>query len=836
MRLSVLVLLFSIFSSVAAAQSSQGSILLKISDPEPLLEQYLTIRLVEQQTQSVVQTVSTKPGKEIILRNIPYGTYEVTVSADSLVLADEYLVVNSPLPTTMELHSLKEYRLGEVVVAKPVYAATMSSTASQTVYTTSVIEQLPAAAPDKKIEALLGSTAGVAPDEDGRTHIRGEHAQLQYIVDGIPITADLSRVYSSLFNPQMAKAITVQTGSLDPEYGVATSGILAITSKSGFEKPLFGRGSVDVGSYGGRGATVEVGGNLENRNAFYATASLNESDRYLDPISGFNPIHDQGQSQAFFGKFNSVLTESVDINALGMYDKTLYDVPNRSGTSLQNQKQSLHDYLLGARINYQIREESMLSALVYARSGSATITSGGLTQIRSAADSLQAIRQNEQFFIGGKRTESQYGAQLEFSTRTGSAEITHEIKAGIAGEVDPLSEFFTFAVTNPALSDSSRPGGDIRYRAIDITQGGHPFLVDQAKRGSRASAFIQDDLSFGRWRMGVGARYDLFTLFENESYFSPRVNAAYAADDNLVLRASYNRIVMQAPLENILVSSSDQARTLAGQNQGSTPTRVSSERSHVLELGASYRVNEFVDFDLSGYSKFIDDFLVNVELGSSGVIFPVNLKKGFVAGGELRIQLHEWNRLSGFMSFSTCLSEGLKPDDGSSPIAAGLIMGEEGQSYSHPFAGESSFFTEHNQLLTAVFSASYRATSSLTATFSGRFDSGLPFDLAGKDGVGLDEAASRAELRSRGYSDGVIDLLSLSSDKPGSPDKSVAPHAVFNAGLSADLGTLTDLPLSVSCTVLNILDTQYLYKFESSFGGTHFGVPRTFLVRAAFSL
>jgi len=31
--------------------------------------------------------------------------------------------------------------------------------------------------------------------------------------------------------------------------------------------------------------------------------------------------------------------------------------------------------------------------------------------------------------------------------------------------------------------------------------------------------------------------------------------------------------------------------------------------------------------------------------------------------------------------------------------------------------------------------------------------------------------------------------------------------------------------------VLNVFDTLYLYKFESTFGGTHFGIPRTVSAR-----
>jgi len=832
---STLRLVILIFGGLAAAplsfaQLSEGTLVLRLNEQEPILESSVNVRLIERNTESFVQEQNADPKAEITLRNVPFGSYRILVSADSLLLAEQNVDVRSAVPTKITMAIQKEYHLSEVLVAEPVSHLHLSATATQTVYTASVIDELPAPGADKKIEAVLLSTPGVVPDEDGRMHVRGEHAQLQYVIDGIPITADLSRVYSSLLNPQFAKAIDIQTGALDPEYGVATSGILAITSKSGFDKPLFARGGVQYGSFGEKGTNVELGGNLENQSAFYATASVNESNRYLDPISDFDPIHDYGRSASAFGKFNTVFGESADLNVLGMYNHTMYYVPNGSTNSIQDQRQSLDDGLIGARLNVQLQEESLVSLLAYARYGTALITSGGLTEITNGADWGKAIMENDKFFIGGDRREEQYGGQLEYSSRLESSGVTHEVKGGIAGEIYPLHEFFTFAVTNPALSDSSQPGGDIRYRAIDITQSGTPFLFDQSKQGSRYSAFVQDDIGMGKWRLGVGARFDNFTLFGSESYFSPRINAAYELEDNLVLRASYNRIVMQAPLENILVSSSDQAKALAGQEQGSTPNRVTSERSHVFELGGTYHLNDFVDLDLTGYSKLIDDFLVNVELGNSGVIFPVNLKQGFVAGGEFRAELHDWNKFSGSLSFSTCLSEGLKPSDGSSPIAAGLIMGEEGQSYSHPFAGESSFFTEHNQLFTAVLNVSYYFSPVVTANLGGRFDSGLPFDLADKNGVGLDEQASRVELERRGYSDDVINLLSLSSDKPGSPDKSVAPHAVFDLGISADLRGYISLPLSCSVTILNVLDTQYLYKFESSFGGTHFGIPRTFLL------
>ena len=75
-------------------------------------------------------------------------------------------------------------------------------------------------------------------------------------------------------------------------------------------------------------------------------------------------------------------------------------------------------------------------------------------------------------------------------------------------------------------------------------------------------------------------------------------------------------------------------------------------------------------------------------------------------------------------------------------------------------------------------------------------------------------------------------MLSLDPEMEGSPDKSVAPHAIFDLSAGVDFRKLANLPFKLTLSVLNIFDTAYLYKFESSFGGTHFGTPRMINLRA----
>ncbi len=826
------------FFSETLAQQSSGTLVVKVSPDALKGEGKFRIQLVEKSSRVLVQEAKVGATDEIIIHDVPFASYYVRLFDGNSVISTGTVTINSSVPQHLELAGLRKVEAGEIIVEG---SKGDVEPGAHTYYSSRQIENLPAASSPKKMEAIILNTPGAVPDEDGRMHFRGEDAQLQYVIDGIPVTTNSSRIYSSLFNASLIKSVDIQRGGLPAEYGVATSAVVSINTRSGFDAPVFAEGSASIGSFGTMVRTLSIGGNIDGRVALFAGYSSSETDRYLDPIKSFDPNHTDGYTHNYFAKADFLLSDNIDIVILGTRNLANFGIANGGKTGLrtlqlpappeQDQRQNLSDYMFAARLNATLGDNSALSILGYKRQTEAMNTSGGLMQINSAADSIKAVQENEDFFIGAHRIDEVIGGQVEFSAVTKWFSVPNALKFGVGGESYPLQEFFTFAVTNPDKSNPALPGGDDRLIPYDLTQGGHPFLVNQSKTGTRFSVYAQDHLTLQDWIIDAGLRYDMFKLLADESGISPRLSAAYHLTSDLWLKASYNRIIMQAPVENILVSSSDEAKILVGTEQGSTPTSVMSEKEHVVEIGASYKLNENIDIDLNGYGKFIDNYIVKVELGVSGVIFPVNLKQGRVLGGELEVRLHDWNNFSGTLSFATCDARGLKPSDGSSPIAGGLIIGEEGENYNKPFAGEDAFQTEHNQALTASFTLNYAHPSGFFSTLGGRFDSGLPFDIADSNGVGLDEAQSKAELKRRGYSDDIINLLNLAVDKPGSPDKSSASHFILDLSAGFDFNKTLGVPAKISGTILNVLDTKYLYKFESVFGGTHFGLPRMYVLQ-----
>jgi hypothetical protein len=813
-----------LFAMPAFAQQSVGSIVghVKVASEDQAAE--LHIRAEEVTTEANIEFAELDSAGNFAMRNLPFATYDLYLVAPQGTAFIKRVVVHSAIAMRVDIETLPDFSKTEIIVTDTHLEPTQPAVHS--LFTAPIIQALPVTNPANGIEAVLYNSPGIVPDEDGRMHMRGEDAMLQYVIDGIPLTTNQTRIYAPLFNTNFVESADLLRGAFDPEYGVATSGVLNISTKSGFDAPQFGHAEYSIGTFNNTNQGVDFGGHFGQVFAYYGAYGSFRSDRYLDPVSGFDPNHTHGDGSDYFGKINVILSDKQDLELLGYYGATSLGIPNHDTNSTQNQNQDLKSLIIGGRFNQTLNSSSVLSVLGYTRRQTADLTSNGIDRIGTDSASIATALLSERYFVAAHRKDIESGGQLELSYKNSWIGTDDELKVGIGVEFYPTAEYLTFAATDTNISSRYIAGGDTLLAPYDLLRDGRPFLVDTSATGKRYSAYAQDRVTFGDWTLSGGLRFDLYDFLDQESGISPRLNAIYRASDRLVLRASYNRMFMQAPLENDLVSSSWQAGQLVGAAQNGAPRIVQSEKSHIVEVGAGYRLNKFVNLDLTGYGKMIDDMIVKVELGNSGVIFPANIKNGVVAGGDLEVILRDWNNFSGRLAFSSTISKGVVPDDKSSPFAAGLVIGEEGQNYSNPFKGEDMFNTEHNQLFTASFALKYDFLPGFYGLISGRFDSGLPFDL-----VASSVDSARIILHNRGYSDDVIDMLDLNPEMPGSPDRSVKPHATFDASVGASLSQF-GIPVTIIGSVINILDTKYLYKFESTFGGTHFGTPRMFMLRA----
>src|SRR5207237_547824 len=95
-------------------------------------------------------------------------------------------------------------------------------------------------------QILQLSIAGAARAPTGEVHIRGQHAEYTYYVDGAPVPAGISGSLNELFDPQVVNQINFETGGWDAQYGNKNAAIVNVTTKipaGGFHG--------DIGSYVG---------------------------------------------------------------------------------------------------------------------------------------------------------------------------------------------------------------------------------------------------------------------------------------------------------------------------------------------------------------------------------------------------------------------------------------------------------------------------------------------------------------------------------------------------------------------------------------------------------
>ena len=172
---------------------------------------------------------------------------------------------------------------------------------------------------------------GVAQDSaaNGDLHVRGEHANLQYRINGVLLPEGISGFGLEL-SPHFIESMQLVTGSLPAEYGFRTAGVIDIATKSG----AFENGG-DVEMYGGSYNTInpsfEAGGSSGNLN-YFVDGSYDNNDLGLEqPTSSQTAIHDNTYQYKSFGYFSYILDDTSRVNVMLSASYANFEVPNTPG-------------------------------------------------------------------------------------------------------------------------------------------------------------------------------------------------------------------------------------------------------------------------------------------------------------------------------------------------------------------------------------------------------------------------------------------------------------------------------------------------------------------------
>src|SRR6201990_1200283 len=111
-----------------------------------------------------------------------------------------------------------------------------SSIQTQSGASTYVIDEAAIAATPGGDNTLLNQVVlqapDVAQDSFGQFHVRGDHNDLQYRLNGIILPAGIS-VFRQSLSPRLIGSLQLVTGALPAQYGLRIAGIIDMTTKNG---------------------------------------------------------------------------------------------------------------------------------------------------------------------------------------------------------------------------------------------------------------------------------------------------------------------------------------------------------------------------------------------------------------------------------------------------------------------------------------------------------------------------------------------------------------------------------------------------------------------------
>ena len=150
------------------------------------------------------------------------------------------------------------------------------------------------------LNQVLLQMPGVAQDSFGQIHVRGEHANVQFRINGVQLPEGLS-VFGQALETRFANSISLLTGALPAQYGFQIAGVLDIQTKTGLTNPGFAL-SMYGGSFNWLQPSFEYGGHEGPVDWFLTGDDLGNDRGIENPAASLqrDPRRRRSNSTAFF--------------------------------------------------------------------------------------------------------------------------------------------------------------------------------------------------------------------------------------------------------------------------------------------------------------------------------------------------------------------------------------------------------------------------------------------------------------------------------------------------------------------------------------------------------
>jgi len=179
---------------------------------------------------------------------------------------------------------------------------------------------------NQPLNQLLLQAPGVVQDSFGQIHVRGDHANLQFRLNGVQLPEGIN-VFGQSIETRLANSVALITGALPAQYGLRTAGIVDIQTKTGTLNP---GGSVTL--YGGQQQwiqpSVEFGGVVGQIDYYVTGEYLHNNVGIENPTASKNAIHDLADQPRGFAYVAGIIDPNTRISAILGASRSQFQIPN----------------------------------------------------------------------------------------------------------------------------------------------------------------------------------------------------------------------------------------------------------------------------------------------------------------------------------------------------------------------------------------------------------------------------------------------------------------------------------------------------------------------------
>jgi outer membrane receptor protein involved in Fe transport len=747
------------------------------------------VQVRDQEGTVVTQGVTNQAGEFSIIVS-QEGAY--SVSAIHETYRSEYVVVKigteSPAPVTLTLALTQDIALE---IRSPLPAIQYKASSETYSVSRKDIEILPRGN-NNTVAEVLQTVPSVVYGALGQAHIRQDHANQQFRIDGVPIPEGVSSTFTDVISPRMWERADIILGGMEAQYGNKTALVVDITSKSG-TRPPFGSAQLFGGSNQTVNPSFEYGGTIGEKVRLYALNSYTTTNRGIEPpTAGHSVFHDQSERNQTYlrGDYQHDNRNSVSWVFLNAVAK--YQIPTIPGLAVNpdvlpllqaqdptfspvasqavNQNQKEHSQYTHLVWRHDVDAEQSFQLAGFLRNSYANFTTDPFNTLAYTPDQQTANQ---------KRKAYSLGTRLDY---TWTPNTQHLVKTGFQFQYTNAQnqfQLFDFAVD---------PGTGLPIGPM-LTQTAANTNVQ-----TRQEFWIQDQWSpTDQWTFNLGVRYDQIQSFYNEGQLSPRLGATYKLNQSNVFHAYYSRLFTPPNVEQVAFAKVNLQGTTA---QPDDPTGFSprAERSNYFEVGSYHALTNWATVQLTAYYKRSHFQSDAGQFGTTPMLNFFAFQWGYQMGidGALKLQITDNFSARGNVAWGRCKANGLQ---------SGNYLLDTKEITDINTAG--GVFCDHSQTMTSSAVAAYRFRERTTLSGQMLYGSGL------RTSVSEDAFTNSSHFPSwTTYNASVTHVFTLPWDQQ---------------------------KLLVGIDVINLLDQTYFYNTGEGgigLGVAHAGMPRSFFFRA----